>query len=223
MSQVSYAIQDLNSTINQFESNVDVHVNNIRQSSINVEQATKEIYDQISKFREDMEHGEQSQLAHENIIRIGSCGAYVPNLNLFDIVLSKSIFTESNFALSFHNEDCHIINADIGLNSLIKESANENNIKIVEGNTICSDCFDPYMLQEDFDSYMSRVPKDFNALSAEMEAFALCYNAHLLNKKATCLMTVVDSRFETQTATSEEREHGLDNMIKLALEASLKC
>ena len=159
----------------------------------------------------------------ENIIRIGSCGAYVPNLNLFDIVLSKSIFTESNFALSFHNEDCHIINADIGLNSLIKESANENNIKIVEGNTICSDCFDPYMLQEDFDSYMSRVPKDFNALSAEMEAFALCYNAHLLNKKATCLMTVVDSRFETQTATSEEREHGLDNMIKLALEASLKC
>ena len=70
MSQVSNAIQDLNSTINQFESNVDVHVNNIRQSSINVEQATKQIYDQISKFREDMEHGEQSQLAHENIIRI---------------------------------------------------------------------------------------------------------------------------------------------------------
>lgn len=70
MSEVSYAIQNLNSTINQFESNVDVHVNNIRQSSINVEQATKEIYDQISKFRQDMEHGEQSQLAHENIIRI---------------------------------------------------------------------------------------------------------------------------------------------------------
>ncbi|MBR5564685.1 MAG: hypothetical protein IKW08_00830 [Roseburia sp.] len=70
MSEVSYAIQNLNSTINQFESNVDVHVNNIRQSSINVEDATKEIYNQISKFREDMEHGEQSQLAHENIIRI---------------------------------------------------------------------------------------------------------------------------------------------------------
>jgi hypothetical protein len=35
-----------------------------------VEDATKKIYDQISKFREDMEHGEQSQLAHENIIRI---------------------------------------------------------------------------------------------------------------------------------------------------------
>ena len=70
MSEVSYAIQNLNNTINQFESNVDVHVRNIRQSSINVEHATQEIYAQISKFREDMEHGEQSQLAHENIIRI---------------------------------------------------------------------------------------------------------------------------------------------------------
>lgn len=158
----------------------------------------------------------------ENIIRIGSCGAYVPELNLFDIVLSKSIFSESNFALTFHNDDCHIVDADEELNKKIKETSNKNNIKIIEGNTICSDCFDPYMTQEDFDSFMARVPKDFNALSAEMEAFALCYNAKLLNKKATCLMTVVDSRFKTQVATSEEREKGLDNMIKLALESSLK-
>ena len=70
MSEVTYAIQNLNSTINQFESNVDVHVNNIRHSSNIVEQATQSIYQQISKFREDMEHGEQNQLAHENIIRI---------------------------------------------------------------------------------------------------------------------------------------------------------
>lgn len=70
MSEVSYAIQNLNSTINQFESNVDVHVNNIRHSSNAVEQATQSIYQQISKFRQDMEHGEQNQLAHENIIRI---------------------------------------------------------------------------------------------------------------------------------------------------------
>ena len=158
----------------------------------------------------------------ENIIRIGSCGAYVPELNLFDIVLSKSIFSESNFALTFHNDDCHMIDADEELNKKINETSNKNNIKIIEGNTICSDCFDPYMTQEDFDSFMARVPKDFNALSAEMEAFALCYNAKLLNKKATCLMTVVDSRFKTQVATSEEREKGLDNMIKLALESSLK-
>ena len=70
MSNVTGAINDLNNTINSFEANVDVHVNEIRQSSINVDQAASKIYDKILEFREEMEHGEQKQLAHENIIRI---------------------------------------------------------------------------------------------------------------------------------------------------------
>lgn len=70
MSNVTGAINDLNNTINNFEANVDVHVNEIRQSSINVDQAASKIYDKILEFREKMEHGEQKQLAHENIIRI---------------------------------------------------------------------------------------------------------------------------------------------------------
>ena len=39
----------------------------------------------------------------ENIIRIGSCGAYCPNLKLFDIILSNASFSEGNFALTFNN------------------------------------------------------------------------------------------------------------------------
>lgn len=70
MSEVTYAIQNLNNTINQFEANVDVHVVDIHRSTNEIERATQDIYQQISKFREDMEHGEQKQLAHENIIRI---------------------------------------------------------------------------------------------------------------------------------------------------------
>ena len=58
-------------------------------------------------------------------------------------------------------------------------------------------------------------------LSAEMEAFALYYNAKMLNKKASCLMTVVDSKFIDKVATTEERETGLNNMITLALESAL--
>ena len=70
MSDVYRAVRDLNETINAFESNVDVHVNNIHRSSTEIDSATKSIYDQIVKFRQDMEYGEQNQLAHENIIRI---------------------------------------------------------------------------------------------------------------------------------------------------------
>ena len=52
-----------------------------------------------------------------------------------------------------------------------------------------------------------------------MEAFALCYNAKILGKNATCLMTVVDSTFKKEHASSEDREVGLNRMIKLALDS----
>ena len=69
--------------------------------------------------------------------------------------------------------------------------------------------------------FLERVPKDFNPVSAEMEAFALFYVAKILNKKASCLMSVVDSEFIDKIATQKERETGLKNMIILALESSL--
>ena len=43
----------------------------------------------------------------------------------------------------------------------------------------------------------------------------------MLNKKAACLMSVVDSKFIKDIATPEERQTGLYNMIKLALDSSL--
>ena len=55
-----------------------------------------------------------------------------------------------------------------------------------------------------------------------MEAFALFYTAKMLNKKAACLMSVVDSKYIKDIATPEQRETGLKEMIKLALESSLK-
>ena len=156
----------------------------------------------------------------ENIIRIGSCGSYSPELKLFDIILAENVFSESNFALTLNNEDCHIVSANNELNNIIKNTANENNVKIHLGNTVCTDCFDVYMT--DVNKFLDRVPKDFNPISAEMEAFALFYVSKLLNKKSSCLMSVVDSRYIKDIATPEERETGLNTMIKLALDSSLK-
>lgn len=156
----------------------------------------------------------------ENIIRIGSCGAYLPELKLFDIILSEKVFSESNFALTLNNEDCHIVEADSTLNNIIKETANETNISIYAGNTVCTDCFDVYMT--DVNQFLARVPEGFHPASAEMEAFALFYVAKILNKKASCLMSVVDSKYIKDIATPEERQTGLNNMIRLALDSSLK-
>ena len=156
----------------------------------------------------------------ENIIRIGSCGGYIPELKLFDIILSENVFTEGNYALTLNNDDCHIVSSSSELNSIINDTAKESGTKIVVGNTVCTDCFDVYM--SDVNKFLDRIPHNFNPVGAEMEAFALFYNAKLLNKKASCLMSVVDSRFIKDIATTEERETGLNTMIKLALDSAIK-
>ncbi len=156
----------------------------------------------------------------ENIIRIGSCGAYKKEMKLFDIILSEKVYSESNFALTLNNENCHLVEASKELNQKIIKTAEEENINIYKGTTACLDCFDVYAT--DINKYFERMPKDINPISAEMEAFALFYVAKMLNKKASCLMSVVDSKYIKEIATPLEREKGLDKMITLALEASIK-
>ena len=151
----------------------------------------------------------------ENIIRIGSCGALSPELDLFDIILTKSVYTEGNFALSFASENCHIVNSSKKLDDRIIEAAKQLNRNIILGNTACNEVFDEYILE--LDQYMQRMPKDFKPIASEMEAFSLFYTAKKLNKNASCLMTVVDSVYKNTHATSQEREQNLDIMIQIAL------
>ena len=156
----------------------------------------------------------------KNIIRIGSCGGYKPELKLFDIVLSQNVFSEGNYALTLNNEDCHIVESNSDLNNIIENTAKEDGINLIKGNTVSTDCFDVYMT--DVNKFLERIPKDFNPVSVEMEAFALFYNARILNKKASCVMSVVDSKYIKNIATAEERQTGLNNMIKLALDSAIK-
>jgi len=156
----------------------------------------------------------------DTIIRIGSCGAYSENLNLFDVILADKVYSEGNYALTLDNKDCHLTDADDELNKIIEKVSINTNKKITKGNTVCTDCFDLYMT--DVNKFLDRLPKDLNPLAAEMEAFALFYTAKLLNKKAACLMSIVDSKFITKQVSPEERQTGLNNMITLALDSSLE-
>ena len=57
----------------------------------------------------------------DTIIRIGSCGAYDEALNIFDTLIVEKSYTEGNFAKALNNKDCHLIEADEYLNSVIKQ------------------------------------------------------------------------------------------------------
>jgi len=151
----------------------------------------------------------------DEIIRIGSAGANEASLKLLDIVLTNKIYSESNFAKNINNDDCHYVMPSCILNEKIMKTAKENNVDLAIGMTNSSDVFDAYVT--DIDCYLNNLPEGI--LATEMEAFALCYLAKMLGKKATCLMTIVDSKFTDEVISSKQREKSLDVMIKLALDA----
>lgn len=152
----------------------------------------------------------------DSIIRIGSCGAYVPNLNINDLILVDNSYSESTYGFILDDNTDKYAKSSNELNKLIEATANENNISINIGNIYCSDVF-----YEKENSYLEKV-KNFNVLGVEMESFALFNNARTLNKKASALLTVSDSFCKSEKLTSEEREKSLNKMILLALDTSLK-
>lgn len=151
----------------------------------------------------------------DKIIRLGSCGAYSEDLNLLDILLVDKSYTESNFSYELNNEKVNETESSKDVNDRLKEAANKLGINLVEGNVMSTDCFDWYV--KDIKVLLDRLPND--VIAAEMESFALFYLAEKFNKKAACLLTVVDSHYKKEELSAEDRESKLDNMALVALES----
>ena len=47
----------------------------------------------------------------ENIIRIGSCGAYSPKIKIYDVIIATSAFSESTYAKVAYGYEENILNA----------------------------------------------------------------------------------------------------------------
>lgn len=151
----------------------------------------------------------------DSIIRIGTMGGYT-DLKLKDIVLVDNSITNSNYGKYLCNYPNININGDIELNNIILNTSKELGLNIYKGNIYSSDVF--YEQNNDFKDKVAK----YNVLGVEMESFALFTNAKLLNKKAATLLMVSDSFIYPDKLSSLEREQGLDNLITLALETSLK-
>ena len=70
MSSASSLINQLDQSISSFQDRVDGRVSSVYSATNTVHATANKIYEGIQKFKEDMMKGEQTQLAHENIIRI---------------------------------------------------------------------------------------------------------------------------------------------------------
>ncbi|MBN2897522.1 MAG: purine nucleoside phosphorylase DeoD-type, partial [Clostridia bacterium] len=149
----------------------------------------------------------------ENIIRIGSCGAYTDALDLYDVLLVSDAWSESTYAKTQSGYDKDYIEANPELNTRIEGIAKELNIPLKSGRIHSSDVF----YRENFREFEG-IRDNHGCMAVEMESFALFANAKILGKKAACLLTVSDSLVTGELTTSEERQNAFTRMMEIALE-----
>lgn len=153
----------------------------------------------------------------EQIIRIGSAGAYSDQLKLYDTVLATSAFSESSFAETAFGfgEREQLPSAE--LNAEIEAAAEAVGVPLAKGKIHSSDVF--YRgYNFDYETFC----RESGALCVEMESFALFANARHLGKKAACLLTISDSFVTKEATDAAERQTSFTNMMKVALEAAVR-
>lgn len=153
----------------------------------------------------------------EQIIRIGSAGAYVPELKIKDIVLAESVWSESSFAKTQNGCKDEVLFPDLELNQKIMNIADENGKKLELTRIHSSDVF---YCEENVDDYRA-IFRKHQCTCVDMESFALFHNAKVLGRKAACLLTISDSFPTGEKISAQERQITFTDMMTIALDASV--
>ena len=147
----------------------------------------------------------------DNIIRIGSCGAFKEDIHLRDIVIVQGACTDSNYAHQYELPGTFSAISDFGLLEKAVTLAKERQLPYHVGNILSSDLF--YHADNKADKWIK-----MGCLATEMESYALFCNAAYAGKKALTLLTVSDSLVTKEETTAQEREKTFTAMMEIALE-----
>ena len=147
----------------------------------------------------------------ENIIRIGSCGGYLPEMKLFDVILVEAAYSKSSFAQVAFGYEEDLMYPDKNITDMLEEKAKEKGRHLYKGIVHSGDCFycDPAV----------KKPDPYPTIAGEMECFALFSNARYLNKKAAGMLTISDKKDEK--ATPEQRQTAFKEMMEIALDTAI--
>lgn len=153
----------------------------------------------------------------DNIIRVGSAGSYVEELDLSDVVLVDSSWSESTFARTQNGCGDDTMFPSSLLNGLLLKTAAEKGTPLKTIRVHSSDVF----YQSGDPDYFRAIVRERGCKAVEMESFALFHNAHVTGKNAACLLTISDSFVKSDSMTAEERQNSFTSMIEIALTAAL--
>ena len=146
----------------------------------------------------------------ENIIRVGTAGGIGDNVNLRDVVMGMTSYTNSNFGRQFFDGNvspcCSFKLLDAAVNTARKMGIEPN-----VGALYSSDIFYD-------ESGSAGKLKNLGVLAVEMEAAALYLNAARAGKNALAICTISDHIFKGESLPAEERQVGFTQMMEIALE-----
>ena len=158
----------------------------------------------------------------ENIIRVGSAGAYKEDVKVRDIVIAQGACTDSAFAHQFNLPGTFAPLASFRLLEKCVEASRESGAGFHVGNILSTDVFYGDLENTPPENRPLAIWGKMGVLAVEMEAAALYMNAARSGKNALCICTISDSLVTGEALPPKERELSFTDMIKIALETAVK-
>ncbi len=148
----------------------------------------------------------------KNLVRVGTCGAMQPQMELFDVVIAQGASTDSNYLDQYGLPGTFAPLSSYRLLERAKRAADERGQRTHVGNILSSDVF--YNADPEANEKWRRM----GILAVEMEAAGLFANAAAAGVDALALFTVSDHLLTHEYTTPEERQTAFTRMIEIALE-----
>ncbi|MFC5271207.1 purine-nucleoside phosphorylase [Adhaeribacter terreus] len=148
----------------------------------------------------------------KKIIRVGTCGAIQPELELGQLILAEAAYTDSATHRLYYQDPDLAVPAHAQLLEQAKETAVRLQIQVRIGPIFTSDIF----YSEDANRWDHWIKK--GVLAVEMETSILYSLAARNQIEALTLLSVSDNIITEKLTTAQEREHASREMMHLALE-----
>ncbi len=148
----------------------------------------------------------------ETLIRVGTCGAFQPDLKIGDIVLAMTASTNSHInKLRFNGMD-YAPAASFDLLLKAYNAAAERGINVQVGGIFSGDTF----YNDDPDWW--KIWSEYGALVVEMESNCLYTLGAKFKISTLSILTVSDNLVTGEASTAEQREKSFTQMAEIALE-----
>lgn len=153
----------------------------------------------------------------QTLIRVGTCGALVEDVNIRDVILAQGSTTDSQMNRQIFGSIDYAPIANFNLLKKAYDHSEEKGLTTHVGNIFTSDLF-----YRDNAKEVNALLAQYNVLAVEMETTALYTLAAKFGRKALSILTVSDHIITGEETTAQERQTTFHHMMELALTTATK-